>query len=247
MSGHSKWSTIKHKKGKEDAKRGKIFTKLARYIIVAAKEGGIDPEYNPSLKTAIEKAKAENMPNENIERALKKAAGDVNSDNYENIIYEGYAPEGIAVVVECLTDNRNRTAADIRHAFDKYGGNLGQSGSVLFMFEKKGIIEITTNQAQEDELMDFALENGAGDFETNGEVYTIYCEVGDFISLRDALQDKGYKLSTCDLQYVPNNMSSISGEDNIKKTIKMIDQLEDNDDVQNVYHNWDVPENLEIE
>lgn len=247
MSGHSKWSTIKHKKGKEDAKRGKIFTKLARYIIVAAKEGGIDPEYNPSLKTAIEKAKAENMPNENIERALKKAAGDVNSDNYENIIYEGYVPEGIAVVVECLTDNRNRTAADIRHAFDKYGGNLGQSGSVLFMFEKKGIIEITTNQAQEDELMDFALENGAGDFETNGEVYTIYCEVGDFISLRDSLQDKGYKLSTCDLQYVPNNMSSISGEDNIKKTIKMIDQLEDNDDVQNVYHNWDVPENLEIE
>jgi len=247
MSGHNKWSTIKHKKGKEDAKRGKIFTKLARAIIVAVKEGGADPEYNPSLKTAIEKAKAENMPNDNIDRALKKASGDSDSSNYETIIYEGYGPEGIAVVVECLTDNRNRTAPDVRHAFDKHGGNLGQSGSVLFMFDRKGVIEIESSQADEDELMDFALENGASDFESDEEVYTIYSEVADFISLRDALQEKGYKLSECDLQYIPSNYTAISNEDNIKKMIKMIDQLEDNDDVQNVYHNWEIPENLDIE
>lgn len=247
MSGHSKWSTIKHKKGKEDAKRGKIFTKLARSIIVAVKEGGVDPEYNPSLKTAIEKAKAENMPNDNIERALKKGAGDGNADSYENIIYEGYGPEGIAVVVECLTDNRNRTAADVRHAFDKFGGNLGQNGSVLFMFEKKGLIEIALDEANEEELMDFALENGASDFETLDDTYAIYTEVTDFITLRDALQEKGYKFLTCDLQYIPSNYTAISNEDNIKKMVKMIDLLEDNDDVQNVYHNWEIPEDLDIE
>lgn len=247
MSGHNKWSTIKHKKGKEDARRGKIFTKLARYIIVAVKEGGADPEYNPSLKTAIEKAKAENMPNDNIERALKKGSGDGDSSNYETIIYEGYGPEGIAVVVECLTDNRNRTAADVRHAFDKHGGNLGQNGSVLFMFEKKGVIVISRDQAEEDDLMDFALENGASDFESDEEVYTIYSEVSDFITLRDALQEKGYTFSACELEYVPNNNSQISNPENIKKMVKMIDQLEDNDDVQNVYHNWEIPEDLDIE
>lgn len=246
MSGHSKWSTIKHKKGKEDAKRGKIFTKLARSIIVAVKEGGVDPEYNPSLKTAIEKAKAENMPNDNIERALKKGAGEGSADNYENIIYEGYGPEGIAVVVECLTDNRNRTAADVRHAFDKFGGNLGQNGSVLFMFEKKGLIEIALEDAVEEELMDLALESGASDFETLDETYTIYSEVADFISLRDALQEKGYKFLTCELQYIPANYTAISSEDNLKKMAKMIDLLEDNDDVQNVYHNWKIPEDLEF-
>jgi len=247
MSGHNKWSTTKHKKGKEDARRGKIFTKLARYIIVAVKEGGADPEYNPALKTAIEKAKAENMPNDNIERALKKGAGDGDSSNYETIIYEGYGPEGIAVVVECLTDNRNRTAADVRHAFDKHGGNLGQNGSVLFMFEKKGVIVISRDQAEEDDLMDFALENGASDFESDEEVYTIYSEVSDFITLRDALQEKGYTFSACDLEYVPSNNSQISNPENIKKMVKMIDQLEDNDDVQNVYHNWDIPEDLDVE
>ena len=247
MSGHNKWSTIKHKKGKEDARRGKIFTKLARYIIVAVKEGGSDPEYNPALKTAIEKAKAENMPNDNIERALKKGSGDGDSSNYETIIYEGYGPEGIAVVVECLTDNRNRTAADVRHAFDKHGGNLGQNGSVLFMFEKKGVIVISRDQAEEDDLMDFALENGASDFESDEEVYTIYSEVSDFITLRDALQEKGYTFSACELEYVPNNNSQISNPENIKKMVKMIDQLEDNDDVQNVYHNWEIPEDLDIE
>lgn len=247
MSGHNKWSTIKHKKGKEDAKRGKIFTKLARAIIVAAKEGGVDPEYNPSLKSAIEKAKAENMPNDNIERSLKKAAGDLDSSNYETIIYEGYGPEGIAVIVECLTDNRNRTAPDVRHAFDKHGGNLGQSGSVLFMFNKKGVIEIDKDQAKEDELLDFALENGASDFESEDDVYTIYSDVADFISLRDALQEKGYKFSVCDIQYIPTNYVKISNEENIKKMVKMIEQLEDNDDVQNVYHNWEIPEDLDIE
>ncbi len=187
------------------------------------------------------------MPNDNIERALKKGAGDGDSSNYETIIYEGYGPEGIAVVVECLTDNRNRTAADVRHAFDKHGGNLGQNGSVLFMFEKKGVIVISRDQAEEDDLMDFALENGASDFESDEEVYTIYSEVSDFITLRDALQEKGYTFSACELEYVPNNNSQISNPENIKKMVKMIDQLEDNDDVQNVYHNWEIPEDLDIE
>jgi len=168
-------------------------------------------------KAAKEKAKAENMPNDNIERALKKGAGDGDSSNYETIIYEGYGPEGIAVVVECLTDNRNRTAADVRHAFDKHGGNLGQNGSVLFMFEKKGVIVISRDQAEEDDLMDFALENGASDFESDEEVYTIYSEVSDFITLRDALQEKGYTFSACELEYVPNNNSQISNPENIKK------------------------------
>ena len=238
---------IEGRKNKQDSKRAAVFTKYARLITVAVKEGGPDPEYNASLKTAIEKAKAMNMPNDNIERALKKGAGDGDSSNYETIIYEGYGPEGIAVVVECLTDNRNRTAADVRHAFDKHGGNLGQNGSVLFMFEKKGVIVISRDQAEEDDLMDFALENGASDFELDEEVYTIYSEVSDFITLRDALQEKGYTFSACELEYVPNNNSQISNPDNIKKMVKMIDQLEDNDDVQNVYHNWEIPEDLDIE
>ena len=238
--------TIAGRKAAQDSKRAAVFTKYARAITVAAKNGG-DPEYNAELKHAIDKAKSINMPNDNIERALKKGAGDGDSSNYETIIYEGYGPEGIAVVVECLTDNRNRTAADVRHAFDKHGGNLGQNGSVLFMFEKKGVIVISRDQAEEDDLMDFALENGASDFELDEEVYTIYSEVSDFITLRDALQEKGYTFSACELEYVPNNNSQISNPDNIKKMVKMIDQLEDNDDVQNVYHNWEIPEDLDIE
>ena len=164
MSGHSKWSTIKHKKGKEDAKRGKVFTKLARYIMVAAKEGGGDPDYNPSLKAAIDKTKAENMPNENIDRAVKKGTGESGSDIFEEITYEGYGPSGTAVIVNCLTDNRNRTASDVRHAFDKYGGNLGQSGSVSFMFDRKGFLAIERiDEIDEDDLTMLAIEAGAED------------------------------------------------------------------------------------
>lgn len=245
MAGHNKWSTIKNKKGKEDAKRGKVFTKLARMIIVAAREGGIDPEYNSSLKTAIEKAKAENMPNDNIERALKKAAGDADSDNFEEVIYEGYGPEGTAVLVSCLTDNRNRTAADVRHAFDKYGGNLGQTGSVSYMFERKGLLVIDGEGIDEEVFMMEALEAGAEDFSSEDGIFEVVTATDDFSNVRDALSKSGYKFLKAELYYLPSNYNDINSEENIKNMEKMIDALEDNDDVQDVYHNWNEPESVE--
>ncbi|MDU7502364.1 MAG: YebC/PmpR family DNA-binding transcriptional regulator, partial [Finegoldia magna] len=173
MSGHNKWSKIKNKKGSEDARRGKVFTKMARAITVAVREGGADPEYNPSLKSVIEKARAENMPNDNIDRAIKKASGDGDSANYENIVYEGYGPEGVAVIVECLTDNRNRTASDVRHYFDKFGGNLGQNGSVSFMFQRKGLLLIEAESLDEEEVMMDSLDAGAEDFEADDGIFVI--------------------------------------------------------------------------
>ncbi len=245
MAGHNKWSTIKNKKGKEDAKRGKVFTKLARMIIVAAREGGIDPEYNSSLKTAIEKAKAENMPNDNIERALKKAAGDADSDNFEEVIYEGYGPEGTAVLVSCLTDNRNRTAADVRHAFDKYGGNLGQTGSVSYMFERKGLLVLDGEKLDEEEFMMEALEAGAEDFTSEDGIFEVVTATDDFSSVRDTLSAAGHEFLKAELYYLPSNYNDINSEENIKNMEKMIDALEDNDDVQDVYHNWNEPESVE--
>ncbi|WP_425539913.1 YebC/PmpR family DNA-binding transcriptional regulator [Microaceticoccus formicicus] len=245
MAGHNKWSTIKNKKGKEDAKRGKVFTKLARMIIVAAREGGIDPEYNSSLKTAIEKAKAENMPNDNIERALKKAAGDADSDNFEEVIYEGYGPEGTAVLVSCLTDNRNRTAADVRHAFDKYGGNLGQTGSVSYMFERKGLLVLDGEKLDEEEFMMEALEAGAEDFTSEDGIFEVVTATDDFSSARDTLSAAGHEFLKAELYYLPSNYNDINSEENIKNMEKMIDALEDNDDVQDVYHNWNEPESVE--
>lgn len=245
MAGHNKWSTIKNKKGKEDAKRGKVFTKLARMIIVAAREGGIDPEYNSSLKTAIEKAKAENMPNDNIERALKKAAGDADSDNFEEVIYEGYGPEGTAVLVSCLTDNRNRTAADVRHAFDKYGGNLGQTGSVSYMFERKGLLVLDGEKLDEEEFMMEALEAGAEDFTSEDGIFEVVTATDDFSSVRDTLSTAGHEFLKAELYYLPSNYNDINSEENIKNMEKMIDALEDNDDVQDVYHNWNEPESVE--
>lgn len=245
MAGHNKWSTIKNKKGKEDAKRGKVFTKLARMIIVAAREGGIDPEYNSSLKTAIEKAKAENMPNDNIERALKKAAGDADSDNFEEVIYEGYGPEGTAVLVSCLTDNRNRTAADVRHAFDKYGGNLGQTGFVSYMFERKGLLVLDGEKLDEEEFMMEALEAGAEDFTSEDGIFEVVTATDDFSSVRDTLSAAGHEFLKAELYYLPSNYNDINSEENIKNMEKMIDALEDNDDVQDVYHNWNEPESVE--
>ncbi|MCG4586472.1 YebC/PmpR family DNA-binding transcriptional regulator, partial [Anaerosalibacter bizertensis] len=202
MAGHSKWSNIKRKKGKEDAVRGKIFTKLTRYITVAVKEGGSDPEYNPALKAAIEKAKAENMPNDNIDRAIKKAAGSQDADNFEEIKYEGYGPAGIAVYVSCLTDNRNRTASDVRHAFDKFGGNLGQTGCVSFMFDRKGILAIEKNDSiDEEELMMEAIEIGAEDFNVEEEVFEIITAPEDFNTVRDTLKEKGYEFVTAETSF----------------------------------------------
>lgn len=243
MAGHSKWNNIKNKKGKEDAKRGKIFTKLGRYIMVAAKEGGSDPDYNPALKAAIDKAKAENMPNDNIERAIKKGAGELGADNFEEIIYEGYGPSGIAVFVECLTDNRNRTAPEIRHAFDKCGGNMGQSGSVTFMFDRKGIIAIEREDSiDEDELTMLAIELGAEDFEVEEEGFEIITATEDFNNVRNGLADAGYQFAMAELSYVPQTTVELTSADDIKNMERLIDMLEDNDDVQAVHHNWEMDE-----
>ena len=239
MSGHNKWSKIKNKKGAEDAKKGKMFTKLARMIFVAAREGGADPEYNAQLKTAIEKAKAENIPNDNIERALKKAQGAEDAGSYEELFYEGYGPEGVAVMVLCLTDNRNRTAPDVRHVFDKFGGNLGQNGSVSFMFDKKGQLVINGEGLDEESIMNDALEAGAEDFISEDGFFEILTVDKDFAEVRDYLLDKGYKFEKADISYIPQNYVKISDEKNIEKMEKLIDSLEDNDDVQEVYHNWD--------
>lgn len=248
MSGHSKWSNIKHKKGKEDAQRAKVFTKMTRYITVAVREGGPDPEYNASLKAAIEKAKAENLPNDNIERAIKKAAGDMDSQSFEEILYEGYGPGGIAVLVSCLTDNRNRTASDVRHAFDKFGGNLGQTGCVSFMFDRKGILAIEKDEKiDEEELMLQAIDFGAEDFAVEDEGYEIITAPEDFNDIRDSLKEAGYNFVTVEVSNIPQNTIELKEEKDIKNMVKLIDILEDNDDVQDVYHNWEIPDDLEIE
>ena len=238
MSGHNKWSSIKDKKGKEDAKRGKIFTKIARMISVAVREGGPDPDYNPSLKSAIEKAKAENMPNDNIQRAIKKGSGEDSGASYEKIIYEGYGPEGVAVIVNCLTDNRNRTAADIRHAFDKFGGNLGQNGSVIFMFDHKGVLTIDKNDKDEEEFMSEAIDAGAEDVQMEEDLFVVTTSMDDFAKVRDNLLENGYEFHTADLFYLPQNEIAVEDPEAQKKLQKMIDMLEDNDDVQSVFHNW---------
>lgn len=243
MAGHSKWNNIKQKKGKEDKRRGKLFTKLARNIIVATKEGGSDPEYNASLKSAIETAKAANMPNDNIERAIKRGAGTLEGDNFEEITYEGYGPGGVAVYVTCLTDNKNRTAADVRHAFDKYGGNLGQTGCVSYMFDRKGIIAIEKSEdIDEDELTLYAIDLGAEDFITDEYGYEIVTAPKDFNEIRDSLSEEGFKFAMAELVFVPESTVELTDEKDIENMTKMIDLLEDNDDVQNIYHSWDMPE-----
>lgn len=243
MAGHSKWNNIKNKKGKEDAKRAKVFTKLGRYIMVAAREGGSDPEFNPALQAAIDKAKAANMPNDNIERAIKRGAGELDAGNFEEITYEGYGPSGIAVFATCLTDNRNRTASDVRHAFDKCGGNLGQSGSVTFMFDRKGLIGIERNDSiDEDELTMLAIELGAEDFEASEEGFEIITSPEDFNNVKDGLSSEGYEFAMAELSFIPQTVVELNNEDDIKNMEKLIDMLEDNDDIQEVYHNWDMPE-----
>lgn len=241
MSGHSKWSTIKRKKGANDAQRAKIFTKIAREIIVAVKAGGPDPDNNSSLKDAIAKARSNNMPNDNINRTIKKAAGDTDTDNYESITYEGYGPAGVAVIVNTLTDNRNRTAADIRHAFDKNGGNMGQTGCVSFMFDRKGVIIIENDKIDEDEITMAALEAGADDIEVSEEVIEITTEPEVMGSVRDALSEN-YTISSAEVSMVPQTMTELTDESQITAMTKLLDMLEDNDDVQDVYHNWDMPD-----
>ena len=243
MAGHSKWNNIKRKKEKADGAKAKIFTKIGRELAVAVKEGGsADPAANSRLRDAIAKAKAANVPNDNIDRIIKKAAGEGNNDNFENVTYEGYGPSGVAVIVEALTDNRNRTAADVRHAFDKFGGNLGTTGCVSFMFNKKGVIAIEREGLDEDTVMSDALEAGAADFAADEDVFEITTEPDDFSGVREDLEKKGYEFVSADVEMVPDTYTTITDEDTIVKMQKMLDLLEDNDDVQNVWHNWDAPE-----
>ena len=245
MSGHNKWSTIKQKKGKNDAARAKIFTKIGRELIVAVRDGGsADPAANSKLRDCIAKAKANNVPNENIERIIKKAAGEAGGANYEAVTYEGYGPSGIAVIVEALTDNRNRTAGDVRHYFDKFGGNMGTPGCVSFMFEQKGVLVLDKedNEVEEDKLMEDALEAGAADFEADEDIYTVYTEPTDMGAVRDDLTAKGYTFASAEVEMVPSTYTKIDDPDVQVKMQKLLDMLEDNDDVQNVWHNWDMLE-----
>lgn len=243
MSGHSKWNNIKRKKEKTDGQKAKIFTRMGREIAVAIKEGGsADPSSNSKLKDAIAKAKANNVPNDNIERIIKKAAGDSNADSYEALQYEGYGPCGIAVIVETLTDNRNRTAGEMRHYFDKCGGNLGQTGCVAFMFNKKGVLAIEAEGLDEDTVMEQALEAGASDFSFDGDVFEIQTEPEDFSAVRDDLETKGYTFVSAEVEMVPDVLSTIDDPAAAEKMEKLLDMLEDNDDVQNVWHNWDRPD-----
>ena len=240
MSGHSKWSTIKRKKEKTDGARAKVFTKIGREIAVAVREGGPDPAGNSKLKEVIAKAKANNVPNDNIDRIIKKAAGDTSSDNYEEIIYEGYGPNGVAVVVKALTDNRNRTAGDLRHYFDKFGGNLGTNGSVSWMFDTKGMIIVAkSDDVDEEALMMDALDSGADDFNGEGDFYEISTAPDDFRSVRDALEEKGYKFESASIEKIPQNTITLTDEHDILMMEKLIENLEDNDDVQEIYHNWE--------
>ena len=243
MSGHSKWNNIKRKKEKTDGARAKIFTKIGRELAVAVKEGGsADPAANSKLKDVIAKAKANNVPNDNIERIIKKAAGEGNSNAYESITYEGYGPAGVAVIVECLTDNRNRTAGDVRHYFDKFGGNLGTTGCVSFMFNEKGVIVLEREGLDEDTVMSDALEAGASDFQADEDVFEIYTEPSDFSGVRDDLEAKGYSFVSAEVEMVPDTYADLTDPDQILKMQKLIDALEDNDDVQQVWHNWNEPE-----
>jgi len=231
--------TIENRKNKQDAKKAKIFTKLGRVMMIAAREGGADPEYNASLKTAIEKAKAANMPNDNIDRAIKKGVGELGGAQFEEIRYEGYGPCGVAVLVEVLTDNKNRAAADVRSYFSKCDGNLGSNGCVSFMFDHKGVLVINgEGKVVEEDLMMQALEAGAEDFIAENDVYEIYTAVEDFAQVRDQLSQQGYTFEMAELRFLPQTDAKLENEEDRKKMEKLIDLLEDNDDVQNVYHNW---------
>lgn len=246
MSGHSKWNNIKRKKEKTDAQKAKVFTKIGREISVAVREGGADPANNGKLRDLIAKAKASNVPNDNIDRIIKKAAGEGDKNTYMDMVYEGYGPCGVAVIVEALTDNKNRTAGDLRHYFDKCGGNLGQNGCVSYLFSEKGIIVIDNEDEKysEDQLMEDCMEAGAEDFEINGEVVevTASSDPAEFREVREALEAKGYSFVEADIQKVPSTYTKIDDVEMQERMQKLLDMLDDNDDVQNVYHNWEAPE-----
>ncbi len=246
MSGHSKWHNIQAKKGKADAQRGAVFTKIGREIAIAVREGGANPESNGKLRDIIAKAKANNMPNDNIQRSIKKASGELSNVVYEEITYEGYAPGGVAVIVDCISDNRNRTASDVRHCFAKYGGNLGTTGSVGFMFDERGVLVVEKQPgSDEDEMMMTALDAGAEDVNVEEDVYEILTAPNDFSAVREKLEGQGFTFLSAEVQKIPQNTVAVTDPDTILKIQKMLDLLEENDDVQNVYHNADLPEEEE--
>lgn len=243
MSGHSKWSTIKRKKGAADAKRGKMFTKLIKEITIAAREGGGDPGANPRLRLAVDNAKAANMPADNIERAIKKATGELEGVIFHELTYEGYGPSGVAVMVEVATDNKNRTVAAVRHLFSKYNGSLGENGSVAWMFNRKGVITLPTQDKTEDDIMDIVLEAGAEDLQKEDEFFEVQTDLESFDPVRKALLAKEMQVENASLQWIAKNVVKVNGED-AEKVIKLIDALEESDDVQNVYSNADFDEDV---
>ncbi|MGK9475565.1 YebC/PmpR family DNA-binding transcriptional regulator [Melioribacter sp. OK-6-Me] len=241
MSGHSKWATIKRKKAALDAKRGKLFTKLIKEITIAARQGGGDPEGNPRLRLAIDNAKSANMPAENIERAIKKATGELEGAAYHEVVYEGYGPGGIAILVEAATDNKNRTVAEVRHLFSRNGGSLGESNSVAWMFERKGIITVKRNNMSEDEMMEIIIDAGADDLQTEEEFFEVVTTLESFEAVRRTLVEKGLPVENASLQWIAKNQVEVKGEE-AEKVMKLIEALEDNDDVQNVFTNADFVE-----
>jgi YebC/PmpR family DNA-binding regulatory protein len=245
VSGHSKWSTIKHKKGAADARRGKLFSKLTRAIIVAAKEGGPDPGANLALQNAIEKARSYSMPKDTIDRAIAKGSGaDADASAFETVVYEGYGPSGVAVIVEALTDNRNRTAGEVRHVFSKNDGNLGGSGAVSWLFERRGLVVVDAEGVDEDELTLAAAEGGADDVSLDGSTYQITSSPESLSAVREAVEAAGCAIDSAELTMVPKTTVEVADENDAKKILRLIDQLEDNDDVQDVYANFDIPERV---
>ncbi len=244
MAGHSHWAGIKYKKAANDAKRGKVWSKISRMIIVAAKNGGGDPEANLALRYAIDKAKAVNIPKDTIEKAIKKGTGELGGVHYEEVLYEGYAPGGVAVMVEGLTDNRNRTGPEIKKIFEKRGGSLGASGCVSWMFSKKGLIMVDTNAIEEDSLLELALSAGADDLQNAGNLYEIICQPSVFDSLKKAFEERKVPLSSAEIAMVPQSNVKISDEETARKILSLMEDFEDQDDVQNVYANFDIPDSI---
>ncbi len=242
MSGHSKWNNIKRKKEAADGAKAKVFTRIGREISVCVKEGGPDPASNSKLKDLISKAKANNVPNDNIDRIIKKAAGEGDKNNYETMVYEGYGPGGVAVIVECLTDNKNRTAGDVRHYFDKFGGNMGTTGCVSFMFTRKGIIILENEGCDEDKLMEDCFEAGADDFNVDGESIEVSTDPNSVYAISDKLREMGYSVISAEDSMVPSTYTTLSDEEQIRHMNLLLEALDDNDDVQQVYHNWDMPQ-----
>ncbi len=244
MSGHSKWAGIKHKKGALDAKRGKIFTKIIREITVAARDGGGDVDSNPRLRLAVQKAKDANMPSDNITRGIKKGTGELEGASYETVSFEGYGPSGVAVIVEGITDNKNRTTSEVRNIFTKRGGNMAGAGSVAFQFERKGLFLVRKENVKEEELMNIAIEAGAEDFFTEEEHYQILCAPNVFDKVRSALTKKGVKIESGELSMEPKNSVNVGDIETARKILTLVEELEDNDDVQNVYANFDIPDEI---